>query len=86
MEETGLEGELLELLDVESNHSTFTGRNGRQVDFHGVRVIFRARVAGELRVETDGSTDACQWFTREELGSLPLVDLVEHAVRLMWGE
>lgn len=87
MEETGLAGELVELLDVESNHSTFTRRSGDEVDFHGIRIIYRATVTGTaLRVEADGSTDACQWFSREELLDLPLVDLAEHAIKLVWGQ
>jgi 8-oxo-dGTP diphosphatase len=86
-EETGLQGKLVELLDVESNHSLFRARNGREIDFHGIRVIFRAVVVGEaLRVEANGSTDACGWFTREEVHVLPVVDLVRHAMRLVWGD
>ncbi len=86
-EETGLTGELTELLDVESNHALFPGRDGRDIDFHGVRIIYRAILTGgELRVETGGSTDACRWFTREEAKAAPLVDLADYALRLVWGE
>jgi ADP-ribose pyrophosphatase YjhB (NUDIX family) len=85
-EETGLSAVLGELLDVESNHSVFAGRNGAEVDFHGVRIIYRAHVTGEaLRFEASGSTDACGWFSRHELAGIPLVDLVEHAARLVFG-
>jgi ADP-ribose pyrophosphatase YjhB (NUDIX family) len=85
-EETGLQGKLVELLDVESNHSTFTTRRGMTVDFHGIRIIYRAVVAaGTLRTEANGSTDACGWFTREEVRELPALDLVRHVERLVWG-
>jgi len=86
-EETGLTGELEGLLDVESNRFAYTNREGREVDFHGVRIIYRARVTGgALRDELGGSTDACRWFTREELSGERLLDLAELAIRLVFGE
>jgi len=86
-EETGLVGQLTELLDVESNRATFTARNGARVDFHGIRIIYRAvLIGGELRDERGGSTDTCRWFTREEAGREPLVDIAQHAIRLVWGD
>ena len=33
---------------------------------HAIRIVYRVRVVGgELRDETDGSTDTCRWFTPE---------------------
>ena len=85
-EETGLTGELEELLDVESNRFAYTNREGREVDFHGVRIIYRARITGgALRDEISGSTDACRWFTREELARERLLDLADLAIRLVFG-
>ncbi|MGD9932527.1 MAG: NUDIX hydrolase [Dehalococcoidia bacterium] len=86
-EETGLTGELEELLDVESNRFAYTNREGREVDFHGIRIVYRARVTGgTLRDELGGSTDACRWFSREELEGERLLDLAEMAIRLVFGE
>ena len=83
-EETGLTGEVGELLEVDSWHSVFTDRDGEEIDWHGIRVLYRCRIiGGELRDEPDGSTDTCAWFARSELPSDRLVDIAELAVRLV---
>ncbi len=83
-EETGLIGEIGDLLDVDSWHTEYTNRAGRQIDFHGIRILYRCRiVGGELRDELDGSTDAARWFAPGELPSERLVDIGELAVRLI---
>lgn len=52
---------------------------------HAVGIIYRlAGLAGELRPETDGSTDTCDWFTRAEVSALPLTPIGELAVSLAW--
>jgi ADP-ribose pyrophosphatase YjhB (NUDIX family) len=86
-EETGLQGVLEGLLEVESNRNAFTSRSGAPVDFHGIRIIYRARITGgELLCEVGGSTDACQWFTPDELASENALDLAWLGVRLAFGE
>jgi 8-oxo-dGTP diphosphatase len=81
-EETGLSGEIIGLLDVDSWHTTFADRGGEEVDWHGVRILYRCRITGgELRDEPDGSTDTCRWFGREELPVDRLVDIAELAVK-----
>jgi len=46
-----------------------------------VRVIYRvASWQGTLRAETQGTTDAAQWFSREELATLPLAFYVQDVV------
>jgi 8-oxo-dGTP diphosphatase len=41
-----------------------------------VRIIYRTEIAGgALRHETDESTDEAAWCTREDLASMPLVEL-----------
>ena len=43
---------------------------------HSLRVIYPMRVVGgSLRSELAASTDAALWFSLEEAGGLPLVDL-----------
>ena len=80
-EETGYLGELGELLAVDSWARRLRERDGSATDYHGIRILYRCRVVGgELRVETDGSTDDARWFTREELRTTPVVDLVRVAV------
>lgn len=81
-EETGLTGEVLELLEVDSWHSVLRSHDGTTNDYHGIRILYRCRVVGgELRNEVDGSTDECRWFSRAELPSDRLTDIAELAVR-----
>jgi 8-oxo-dGTP diphosphatase len=54
--------------------------------YHGLQIVYRARiVGGELRDESDGSTDQARWFTHEEASGLPLVELADHGLRLGFG-
>ena len=86
-EETGLTGVIVELADVDSWAGHFVlPADGIPTDFHGIRVIYRVRVTGgELRVEVGGSSDACAWVRREDLGGLPLVELAEVGIGLAFG-
>jgi 8-oxo-dGTP diphosphatase len=87
-EETGLVGEIIDLAGVDSWASRFRDpADAMTKEMHGIRVIYRVRViGGAVRDERDGSTDTCRWVPRHELGSLPLVDLVEVGVRLAFDE
>lgn len=79
-EETGLVGEIVELLDVDSWRSDVTDRDGIPTDYHGIRVLYRVRITGgELRDELDGSTDAAAWVEPGDLATLPVVDLALRA-------
>ena len=81
-EETGLTGEITDLLDVDSWHTVFTNREGEELDWHGLRVLYRCRITGgEMRDELGGSTDTCAWFRREELPADRLADIAELAVK-----
>ncbi len=76
-EETGL------LCRVEALLGTSVMTIDRSVAFDGapmhfVGILYRVRiVGGSLRDEVDGTTDACGWFSREEIATMPLVWLVE---------
>jgi 8-oxo-dGTP diphosphatase len=68
-EESGLTVVLGPLLDVVSDVRTLPD----ETSLHTVRVIYRvASWRGELRAETDGTTDAVRWVGRDELADLPL--------------
>ncbi|HSK94312.1 MAG TPA: NUDIX domain-containing protein [Candidatus Angelobacter sp.] len=83
-EETGLEGEIESLLDVDSWSGHFVHpRDGVPTDFHAIRILFRVRVTGgELRDEIGGSSDTCAWIGAEDLPLLPLVELARTGARL----
>ena len=86
-EETGYIGEIEELLAVDSIQRTFRGVEEIETDYHSVRIIYRTRViGGELRDETDESTDQAAWCWREELTSMPLVELGRLGVTLAFGD
>lgn len=84
-EETGLEGEIVELAGVDSVARRFVHPDdGVPTDFHAIRILYRVRITGGvLTDEPDGSTDACRWVPAAELPALPLVDLVEVGARLL---
>jgi 8-oxo-dGTP diphosphatase len=81
-EETGLVGRITRLLGIDSR--LYPPRPGRDVPFHAIRVIYRAEVNGaDLRHEAVGSTDRAEWFNRDRISTIPVVDLVERAVELL---
>jgi ADP-ribose pyrophosphatase YjhB (NUDIX family) len=84
-EETGLIGEIAELLAVDSVHRPV--RLGEDAaDYHSIRIVYRtAIVGGDLRHEVAGSTDRAEWHTRAELETLPLVATSELGMRLVYG-
>jgi ADP-ribose pyrophosphatase YjhB (NUDIX family) len=76
-EEAGLTVELGPLLDVVSDVRTLPDGTS----LHTVRVIYRvASWTGTLRAETNGTTDAVRWVTKEELPTLPLAFYVHDVV------
>ncbi len=80
-EETGLVGEIVELLEVDSWQTVFTNREGAAEDYHGIRILYRCRVVGgELRNEVGGSTDECGWFVKSELPVDRVADIAELAL------
>jgi ADP-ribose pyrophosphatase YjhB (NUDIX family) len=84
-EETGLSGEIVELVGVDSWRKRFTDpRDGITLDYHGVRILYRVAVTGgELRVEVGGSSDGCAWIRRDALEEWPIVELVPTGARLI---
>jgi ADP-ribose pyrophosphatase YjhB (NUDIX family) len=84
-EETGLQGEIEELLGVDSIfHPSSRGSDGVLHDYHGLRILYRVRiVGGELRDEFEGTTDAARWIPVAGLAALPRVELVDVGARLL---
>ena len=82
-EETGLAVELDGLLGVHSIHwPRLTWDDGRDVEAHGVRIVYRGVVVGgELRDEPDGSTDRAEWVPLDRVAALPTVELVDAALK-----
>jgi 8-oxo-dGTP diphosphatase len=78
-EETGLNAKVVKLLDVDSKLLDFETHT-----VHAIRIIYQVTVdAGDLVVETGGSTDACDWFRKDQLKHLPLNSLSEKALKLI---
>ncbi|NMH90038.1 NUDIX domain-containing protein [Pseudonocardia bannensis] len=76
-EETGHQVVLDGLLTVDSIRLT-TDLAGDPVDHHGIRIIYTGHVVGgELRDETDGSTDRAEWIALDRVGTLDRVSLVD---------
>lgn len=75
-EETGLIVAATGIADVDSLVGEESG-----APCHHIRIIYRARITGgALRHETNGSTDLCQWWPKDQCPEL--VDLAQVGVRL----
>lgn len=73
-EETGLRARDVRLLNVLSDVGEYQDRDET---VHTVRVLYDiGDVDGELRVETNGSNDAVQWFDVPPALNLPLMTFV----------
>lgn len=56
------------------------------LDFHGIRILYRTRlIGGELRFESNGTTDKCAWFTHDEALALQLFSVTKLGLRLTFG-
>ena len=78
-EETGLDAHIGELLGVLSD--VRARRNGTQ--HHSIRLIYRLEeLSGNLRDETEGSSDLAAWFALDEARSLPLAYYVHKGAAL----
>ena len=81
-EETGLEAQPGRLLDLYSLHHEGVAPDGVLEDYHAVRIVFEASVAGDAPVprvvETDGTTADAGWIPLEAVaaGAVEVVDLV----------
>lgn len=79
-EETGLAGRIASIAFVDSRTNPPRPESNLG-EWHGIRIVYRVGITGgTLRDETEESTDSAAWFTREQLRSLAIVDLVEVAL------
>ncbi len=84
-EETGLDGIVLSVAGVTSRTVRVRRPTG-ETDMHAIGICYRVAVTGgELRDEPDGSTDRCAWFSREDIGGLPVTHLVTSALEFLDG-
>jgi len=82
-EETGMVGQIIELVDV-SDRCFRPADGGEQL--HAIRIVYRARiVGGTLHDELGGSTDMARWWTPEEALRLRLGELARHMISLGKG-
>ena len=82
-EETGYTVEPVVLLGIDSLLRTHPRRLGATAGFHGLRIVYEARITGgELRHETNGSTDMAAWYALDEVPALDRVGLVDVGLAL----
>jgi len=77
-EETGYAAEVQRLLGVDTITIPAHRRlDGSGIPYFGVRIFYRATIAGgALENERDGSTDEARWFREEEIADLNALDIV----------
>ncbi len=82
-EETGYTIAIDDLLGIDTIRRRFSREAGGEADFHGLRVIYAARVVGgALRHEVGGSTDLAAWVDLGRVADLDRVELVDIALDL----
>lgn len=85
-EETGYTVEPTVLLGIDTGRRTYPRRLGALADHQALRIVYEARVTGgDLRHETNGSTDMAAWHPLDEIPALTRVALVDLGLRL-WRE
>ena len=83
-EETGLRGVPGGVLGIYSRTWLRTPDRPRP-PFQHVGIVYEVRrLEGTTRAEVGGTTDACGWFTRDDLETIELVDLASFGVSLVW--
>jgi len=84
-EETGQQGERVELLGVASHRDAASlGPEGYPIDWHGVRAFYRVAVGRPTAprvADAGGSTASARWFVPAELVDLSLTEVTSEAVR-----
>lgn len=85
-EETGYSCEPVRLLGLDSIVRRYPRKLGMFADFHGLRIVYEGRITGgELRPETNGSTDLAAWHPLDSVSALDRVELVDVGMELWRG-
>jgi ADP-ribose pyrophosphatase YjhB (NUDIX family) len=80
-EETGFDVETTGIAGVDSMVYRFPGPPR-----HAIRLLFHATIlGGEMKPETNGSTDRCEWIDRKQAAGLQLVDLAQRGMDIALG-
>jgi len=84
VEETNQRAQIAGLINVSHrHHRNVVGPEGVPIDWHGVRVVFRARVdtpTPPLVMDSGGSTAEASWFSPAEARSLPLTEIAHDMI------
>ena len=71
------------LLGIDTIRRQYPRKLGAFADFQGLRIVYEGRIAGgELRHETDGSTDLAAWHPLDAVTGLERVELVDIGLAL----
>ncbi|MEV4329422.1 NUDIX hydrolase [Streptomyces sp. NPDC049597] len=82
-EETGYAAEMTALLGIDSIRRRYPRKLGMFADFQGLRIVYEGRVTGgDLRPETQGSTDLAAWHALDAVPGLDRVTLVDIGLEL----
>jgi ADP-ribose pyrophosphatase YjhB (NUDIX family) len=80
LEETGLTVKEAKFLDFTSDTDTFQGR-----EFQNIRFFYRVeRFEGELKFESEGTTDECRWISQHEIGLIQVVPMVQLCLKWLF--
>jgi 8-oxo-dGTP diphosphatase len=78
-EETGYDVQLGPVLTINSFH-----RDDDIDPYHGLHILYHAHIiGGELRHETDNTTDRAEWIPLDRIADYPLVDIATLALSLV---
>ncbi|CAG7844513.1 Phosphatase NudJ [Pseudoclavibacter triregionum] len=81
-EETGYHARIDALLGIDSRIIPARDRRAR-APMQALRILYSASIlSGELRAETDGSTDEARWYPLDEVPTLRTVSVVDAGLRL----
>lgn len=84
-EETGLTGEIEDLVDVFS-HVYRRSRAADGADLHFLGILYRVRITdGAMRDEVDGTTDAAAWHSPADFAKLRTVEVARYGIELAYG-
>ncbi|WP_228010339.1 NUDIX hydrolase [Nonomuraea phyllanthi] len=76
-EETGYTVAIEELLGMSTLRRRYPRGEGREADFHGLRIYYVGRVTGgTLRAEIGGSSDRAEWVPLDRVAGLDQSEMV----------